>query len=225
MDKSEAYNALVQCRKNCRLCKGLTNPAEYEQLNSQHIGPWSLWQGNLNTQVMIVGQDWGDTEYFAKWQGRDQPHGNPTNENLRRLLKTIGISIGGPQEPQEQLVFLTNLILCLKQGGLQAPVEDEWFTNCAKRFFVPLVDIIKPRAILALGQKTSEAILRAYGVPFPRSACFSNMLDRSPYPLAGTVLFPLYHCGKQGVNRNRSSAEQDSDWQRVAVWLRQEEDR
>jgi hypothetical protein len=29
MEKIEAYNALVQRRKNCRICEGLTNPAEY----------------------------------------------------------------------------------------------------------------------------------------------------------------------------------------------------
>jgi uracil-DNA glycosylase len=228
VDKIEAYNALVQCRKNCRICKGLTNPAspEYCRWDSQHIGPWSLWQGSLDAQVMIVGQDWGGIKYFVDWQGRDQPHGNRTNENLRRLLEIAGISIGDPQEPQQQVVFLTNLILCLKlKGGLQGPIEDAWLTNCTKRFFVPLGDIIKPRAVLALGQKTSEAILKTYGVPFLRPARFSDMLGSSPYRLHGEMsLFPLYHCGARGVNMNRSLDRQASDWQKVAVWLRREGD-
>ena len=84
MIKIEAYNALVQCRKNCRLCEGLANPAEpeYAQWDSRHIGAWSVGQGNLDAQVMIVGQDRGTTQYFTEWEGRDQPQGNPTNENL-----------------------------------------------------------------------------------------------------------------------------------------------
>jgi uracil-DNA glycosylase family 4 len=222
MNKTEAYNALVQNRKDCHACNGLTNPAEYGRWDSHHIGPWPLWQGNLDAQVMIVGQDWGDTKYFVGWQGQDQPHGNRTNENLRQLLETIGISVKDPQEPQQQVVFLTNLILCLKKGGLQASVADEWFTNCAKRFFLPLVDIIKPCVILVLGQKTTEAILRAYRIPFSRPKRFSDMLDRSPYHLPGErVLFALYHCGNRGVNCNRSIEEQISDWQRAGAWLRQ----
>jgi DNA polymerase len=31
--------------------------------NQGHIGPWTQWQGNLNAELMIVGQDWGGTEY------------------------------------------------------------------------------------------------------------------------------------------------------------------
>ena len=97
------------------------------------------------------------------------------------LLETIDISVKDPREPQQQVVFLTNLILCLKKGGLQAAVEDAWLTNCVKCFFLPLVDIIKPCAILVLGQKTTEAILRAYRIPFSRPKRFSDMLG--PFPL------------------------------------------
>jgi hypothetical protein len=52
---------------------------------------------------MVVGQDWGTTTYFLKWEGIDQRKGNPTNDNLRLLLKSIGIDIGtglGPTAPQ-----------------------------------------------------------------------------------------------------------------------------
>ena len=39
---------------------------------SAQIGPWSLWQGNLDAEIMVIGQDWGDKNYFTKNKGHDQ---------------------------------------------------------------------------------------------------------------------------------------------------------
>ena len=66
---------LVTARKACHLCSGLTNPADVDggRLNSEHIGAWSLWQGNLDAPVMVVGQDWGDTTYFIR-NGGEKAH-------------------------------------------------------------------------------------------------------------------------------------------------------
>jgi len=118
MGKQDDYNLLVDKRKACRLCvgSGVSNPACIEDgiYDSNQIGPWSCWQGNLNAEIIVVGQDWGDTAYFLKWKGLDQPTGNPTNTNLKDLLRRFGISIKEPCEPQEPVIFLTNCQSALK---------------------------------------------------------------------------------------------------------------
>jgi len=221
--KEDQYRKLVLERKNCSLCKGLTNPAAYDRgrFDSDHIGPWSLWQHNLDADIMIVGQDWGDTEFFKKWSGKDQNDGNPTNENLLKLLESIGVTIGKPREKQEQKIFLTNLILCLKKGGLQAPVFDDWFNSCTRKFFNPLVEIIRPKAILALGKKPTNFISDYYGVYYPRSISLKKLIIQySPFKLTNqTLLFLLYHCGAGGINRNRSFNEQMNDWKIIKRYL------
>jgi hypothetical protein len=122
MNRQEAYKTLVEKRKNCGLCTktGLVNPACFENgdYDSDHIGPWSRWQGNLNADIMVVGQDWGDIAYFKKYEGFDQPSGNPTNTNLQQFLRQFRIFIKEPKEIQNHSIFLTNIILCLKSGGL-----------------------------------------------------------------------------------------------------------
>lgn len=59
--KAAAYAELVAARKGCRLCSaiGLTNPCLVDggRFDSEHIGPWSRWQGSLAADLMIVGQD------------------------------------------------------------------------------------------------------------------------------------------------------------------------
>lgn len=222
MSKIIKYNRLVAKRKECSLCQNLRNPASIEdgKWDSDQIGPWSLWQANLNAEIVVVGQDWGDISYFTKYRGRDQPSGNPTNENLQKLLMKIGIEIRKPRDQQDHVVFFTNLILCLKTGGLQGRVEDYWFNNCSRTFFIPLIEIIRPKVIIALGKKVSESILQLYGISYSKSAAFHKMLAQSPYRLTNsTSFFPLYHCGAGGVNRNRSMTEQDQDWSKVNLWM------
>jgi DNA polymerase len=125
MGPSIGYPTLVAQRKACRKCTGLENPAAVDdgRYDSDHIGPWSLWQGSLGARLMVVGQDWGDTRYFRKYSGREGPR-NPTNETLRRLLQSIGMDIPPPEDhPENPRIFLTNAILCLKADGLQGPVR------------------------------------------------------------------------------------------------------
>ena len=160
MSKKVKYQRLVQLRKQCRDCPDLVNPSP-SPYDSTQIGPWSRWQGNLEAELMIVGQDWGTTTYFLKWEGIDQCKGNPTNDNLRRLLRSIGIDIGPPGVDQEGQIFLTNVILCLKEGTLQAPVKEMWATRCGEKFLRPLIEIVEPRVVVALGERSFRAALGA----------------------------------------------------------------
>jgi len=225
MDKEKVYHDLVDKRKHCKMCNGLCNPSSGQcaKFDSSQIGPWSLWQANLNSRIVIVGQDWGDVSYFTKWHGKDQPSGNPTNENLQELLLEIGIKIEKPQDYQEHRVFLTNLVLCLKSGGLQAPIDDQWLKNCSQYFFKPLISLIEPKIIICLGQKTSESILNIYRVSYSKGK-FADMLAHSPFRLPNsTFLFPVYHCGAGSVNRNRNMLQQKNDWQRINRWIQKNE--
>lgn len=118
MDRVAAYRALVKARKECGACSpDLKNPAEIEAgaFDSDHIGPWSRWQGNLNATLLVIGQDWADKEAFLGCKGLDDAR-NPTNKVLIRLLASVGIKIDPDNDGGRGSVFLTNAILCLKEG-------------------------------------------------------------------------------------------------------------
>lgn len=222
--QQEQYAKLVQLRKQCNICQGLINPSAYgkAQYDSLQIGPWSRWQGNLQTNLMIIAQDWGTTEYFEKWKGFDQNHGNPTNENLMKLVESIGIKINcrpGVDQPGE--IFLSNAILCLKQkGGLQGPVKDEWFQNCGKKFLRPLLQVVNPKVVVALGQRAFKAILEAYDIPYSWPQTYRDVVIREgrsggkKLP-AGPLLFPVYHCGSKIINMTRDMNDQLNDWKHI----------
>lgn len=221
--RERQYFDLVQERRSCFACGDeLKNPAcvEDEKHDSNHIGPWSIWQGNLQANLVVVGQDWGTIKYFQDHEGEDQKYGNRTNENLRKLLTSIGINIEPPRTSQAQQIFLTNAIMCLKRGTLQAPVKDEWFQNCGPRFLRPLIQIIKPKVVVALGMRAYKAILQAYSIPYKKTGVYRKAVDAGSLELPDDILlFPVYHCGAWITNTHRKMDAQLRDWERIGMVL------
>jgi len=221
-ERSGSYGALVRSRQECHACQGLINPADCDGgiHDSTLIGPWTLWQGNLRADLLVVGQDWGDTRYFTKNNGRESPR-NPTNETLVKLLLSIGIEIAGPApgDAGGGALFFTNAILCLKDGGLQAKVKPEWFSNCGARFLRPTIDLIAPKFVVALGEQAFNAIAAIYGLPRIK---FKDAVERAEgFALGdGTRCFPMYHCGARMLNTHRPMLKQLADWERVGRALR-----
>ena len=77
LTKQDRYAQLVTQRRACTACESLklVNPSRcsggiYD--NTGHIGPWTQWQGNLEADLMVVGQDWGGVDYFIDNEGLEQ---------------------------------------------------------------------------------------------------------------------------------------------------------
>lgn len=221
MAKIEDYAALVAARKVCRACIGVTNPADIEggQYDTDEIGPWSRWQGNLNAQLMVAGQDWGDTKYFRGWAGLEK-QSNPTNATLVHLVRSLGIHIGPPGGTEGQdLVFFTNAVLCLKEGGLQGKVDRAWFRNC-RGHLRRQIEIVHPKVVIGLGERAFESILSAFDlVAGPFHAEVENP-EGTALP-NGSRAFAVYHCGARVRNTHRSLEEQENDWARIRAVLAQ----
>jgi DNA polymerase len=221
MTKIADYAQLVTARKGCHLCSGLTNPGDIEggQFDSERVGAWSLWQGNLDASVVVVGQDWGDTTYFLRHRGREGPR-NPTNLALVELMGIAGISIGDPGSAVgRDIAFFTNAILCLKSadGGLQGKVRSSWFDNCA-RFLRRQIEIVHPVVVVGLGERAYRTILRGFEV---ESGSFRSEVDSANGRVLpnGTRAFAVYHCGARIRNTHRPMAEQRKDWKRLRPFL------
>ena len=217
--KQQRYTELVASRKRCSLCTGLTNPScrKLRHFDSKEIGPWSLLYGNLDAKLMIVGQDWGDVGYFTINQGRDDLK-TPTNRNLIEILTKSGLRQLLSDSPKNlPKMFWTNAILCLKTGGLQAKVEQEWFDNCSSTFLKRQIEIVKPKIVVGLGAKAFEACLNAFDLARVKlSHAVSDKEGTTLLP--GVRLFAAYHCGARTLAINRSFKQQVADWMRIAAF-------
>jgi uracil-DNA glycosylase len=218
--KELAYAELVSRRKDCCACAGLRNPAETElsQFDSGEIGPWTRLHGDLNADIAVVGQDWGDTSYYQSNRGLDDLR-NPTMVTLEKLLHAAGFGISlQSYEHGGRGLFLTNAVLCLKSGGLQGAVEPAWFKNCGRMYLRPQIEIVAPRLVVSLGQRAFEAIAGAFGFragPFRKAVESEEGVALS----CGSQLFAVYHCGNRILNTHRKFDAQVGDWLRIRRWL------
>jgi DNA polymerase len=197
------------------------NPSDIQggKLDSDQIGPWSLWQGNLSASLMVVGQDWGDTGYFERHGGREGPQ-NPTNEFLVELVGIAGVSIEPPDSDEgRDVAFFSNSILCLKNadGGLQGEVTRSWFENCAP-VLRRQIEIVAPRVLVALGERAFGAIMKAYGMKAESFREEVETLD-GRLLLNGSRAFAVYHCGARIRNTHRPMEQQRQDWKRIRPHL------
>lgn len=219
MLKSQEYAELVVSRKACHQCPGLSNPADIQRarFDSDQVGAWSRWQGNLNAALMVVGQDWGDVAYFVRHKGQEGPR-NPTNLALVELVGIAGVVIGDAlSSVGRDVAFFTNAILCMKDGGLQGKVNDAWFGHCAW-FLRRQIEIVQPRVVVGLGQRAYKAIMGGFGV---RCGAFRAEVEQAEGTVLanGTRVFAVYHCGARIQNTHRPMSMQREDWKRLRPFL------
>ena len=214
MGKSDRYRELVEQRKRCACCPGMANASAIDggSMDSERIGPFSRWQGNLDADLMVVAQDFADVEGFREHSGWPGERVR-TNTTLATLLTRAGIPINPPRFgfPEDRL-FFTNAVLCMKRGGMRAPLTGSCATECGRRFLRPTIELVAPHVVLSLGARAMRAVCRAFGLEPPANL---EAAAAVPIPLTSSaVLMPLYHPAA-----SRSHQAQHRDWDRVRTVL------
>ena len=218
MNKKEEYAKLVKKRKEYKFTEGLINPSQIEEGKydkEEHLGPWSVWQGNLDAKIILIGQDWGDINYYIENKGYDTDN-NPTNRNLVELFKLIGINVGYPSKPNHFApVFFTNSILGIKKdGGMSGKIKSFWARESTQHFLVPLLKIISPSVIITLGSYAYGEIAYLYGLS---ATSLKYLVVSNPVKLNdGKTLYAFFHCGGLGI-ANRNFLLQCKDWQSIVL--------
>lgn len=215
MNKKEQYLTLVKKRKEFIFSEGLINPSKIENGKfdrEEHLGPWSMWQGNLDARILVIGQDWGNIKYYLDKEGYDADD-NLTDRNLVELFALIEIDIGIPSKPNFSApVFFTNTILGIKEkGNMSAKVKKVWAKESADHFLSPLIDIISPKTIITLGGYAYGEIARIYGLPV---LPLRELIHRNPIFAGNKEVYAMYHCGGLGL-ANRKFHLQKEDWTKV----------
>ena len=192
--------------------------AEFE-FDPEVVSYWSQWLGHPTPKILVVGQDFGDKDYFEKFKGFDDPR-SETNKNLYQLLIHIGLT---PTKPpvcdRSTPVFLTNSVLCLKEPPMNAPLRDAWIRACATQHLRPLLDRLRPPIVIAMGRPAWLAVRVVFGIK-EAPEMISAAAGGRWITQAGTQVFAVGHCSGLGI-RNRPWQTQLDDWARVGVSLRQ----
>jgi uracil-DNA glycosylase len=194
----------------------IRNGAEYA-FDPPVVSHWSQWLGDTSPRLLIVGQDFGDISYFEQFRGLDDPESR-TNENLFDFLVEAGFKPKPPpMEDTASGVFLTNSILCFKtKDGMSGLVRPEWSRMCTRTHLEPLINLLKPRAIVAMGGLSWSALRSLFQL---RSSPPKIMKAAGKHwTTTSAELFAVGHCGGLGL-RNRRKEIQMEDWRRIGNFL------
>ncbi len=213
----------------------------------EEINLWTYWQGrgNLNAEIMLVGQDWGNPWSLGCESFREkisnagngpianymEGNQNPTDKNLLELFCELHCDISKPCDK----VFFTNFVLGYRNYHISGGYKSKWAEN-DKDCFQRLVEIVEPKVILCLGKSTFEAVLHAFGEKVsPRMRGYNAFITSEQNPKTiqlendkPIAVFALAHCGAVGtMNRNRGCKNvvkdklnlQKQDWRKVYTYL------
>lgn len=224
MDKKAAFRQLAEDVSRCHLCEQLKMPPHDiggEFLENDHHGLdtdlpyvnlWNLWHYNLDADIMIIGQDYGQREESAKPGLAD-----PTEQALRDLISDAF--------SPDVSVFFTNAANCYRHNKTTGSIHPGWLPLCANRFLGRLIAIVQPKAIVALGYNAFTALSCLNEIPLvchnPKNKSKDTLADymRCSYSLTinnkTIAVYPVYHPGVLG-QRNRSLPQQKEDWRHIA---------
>ena len=221
--KQSRYARLVQQRKEYRYkCNGIVNPSELSIDNDEHLNAWAYWHGNLDAEILVIGQDFGDVNYYEKYQGLDT-NLNGTNKNLIKLFNQLGIELGDPLSPNhENKLYFTNAVLGAKvgqpstkniNGGMASPIKKkDWFADTSILFIKPLIEVVEPKVIITLGCLAYEVMSIIYKL---EKQSLKKLVDNNPIILCNNIkLFALYHCSGLGLI-SRNFEKQLEDWKKI----------
>lgn len=193
----------------------------------EEINLWTYWQGRgcLDPDILVVGQDWGNPDtpqgrgcLEAIKTGRDY-RAFPTDQRLAELFKAVwpDSDIGDIGQKCERL-FFTNLVLGYRTGKNTGPLKAAQLAHDLG-YFKTLVHILRPRAVICLGQKTFTYALRAFGerMDFPDGYISALDAHENYLDLDGTRFYGMSHCGNYGCknrggNVSKGRALQIRDW-------------
>ncbi|HXC89306.1 MAG TPA: uracil-DNA glycosylase family protein [Stellaceae bacterium] len=211
------YGALVAARKACRICVErspgrIRSCAEFDY-DPDVVSHWELWLGHKRPKLLVVGQDFGNVDYFVRNRGHDEP-ANKTNANLWRLLAEAGIAAKHPRElDAEAPVFLTNSVLCLKEGAMNGPVRASWVSACTERHLIPLIEWLNPPVVVGMGGCGWRAVRQAFALRVTPRA-ISAAAGGTWLAQTGVRVFAVGHCSPLGLI-NRPLSQQTADWRGI----------
>jgi DNA polymerase len=211
------YGALVAARKACRICVErspgkIRSCGEYD-FDPDVVSHWEPWLGHKRPKLLAVGQDFGNVDYFVRNRGRDEPN-NKTNANLRKLLAAAGFIVTDPSVCDRSApVFLTNSILCIKEGRMDGPIRSSWVDACTDKHLRPLVHHLKPPVVVGMGRHGWTAVRRVFALEHAPER-ISHAAGSWWATADGTRVFAVGHPGPQGLT-NRDWPQQVADWRQI----------
>jgi hypothetical protein len=137
--------------------EGYKSIADYEigYYECDYVSPYSKSAHNVDADVFVILQDWSSD---------DNMHGICQETNRLGYTPSVGTNIKLIEYLKNYLdlelgdTYATNLFPFIKMGDMSANIPIKDMRRAAKDFTLPMIQIIRPKIVIALGRKTFDAL-------------------------------------------------------------------
>lgn len=216
--KQERLLALARRRQWAEPWPGSFRVADFHNgaFECDYVSPWTKSAHNVDSDVMLVGQDWASADRLAgpfdpevSRLGHDKKI--PTNRHLQRLLREhLQLEFAN--------TYATNIFPFIKPGRLSAKILLNGLVAGARDYLLPQVEIVRPKLVVCLGLATFNAAREAIGQP--RITPLSSAIGQ-PVTFRQSAIHAVAHTGAFGMlNRGRENVERD--WAALGRLIRED---
>ena len=210
--KKELYNILLIELSKCEKCINLKNKNgkdcalinlyKSKELCKNIPSIWTDWFNRLNSEIMIVGQDWGPysdmeklNELYIKnpnednWKYLIEQEKSNTKKQLEYYIKESSNNKYGLDD-----IFITNAIMYARKGENYRGdnINLKKSTSNCKEYLLKQIEIVKPKVILTLGYYPLLSLSKIYNFDIERN--LKNTISRTPeIKINDFIIIPLYH--------------------------------
>lgn len=235
MSKQDEFRRLAEDVANCHICERLVTLPHLQSSerleNDDHglgterpyVNRWNLWHGNLDADIMVIGQDYGTKEDGNVFDGSIFANTtNPTDARLKNLfMGALRIDLNAKETP----LFFTNMANCYRKKRTSGGMHSGWLPICANKYMERLIRIIRPKIVIVLGRSAFEALHCMEGllvkcidpVKSGKESYVEMIQHRYQIELDNEKIevFPVFHPGANS-QMNRTFDQQLDDWKRIA---------
>ncbi len=205
--KSKKFQELILDMSKCSKCinlecknKSLINIYQDYNFSTNIPSIWTDWFNRLNSEIMIIGQDWGPYNDMKKFYNLLLADKNNWKElieseksSTKRMLENF-ISESSNKKFSLDNIYITNAIMCARQGenyrGNNIDLKKSTL-NCSK-YLLRQIEIVKPKVILTLGYFPLLSISKIFGFDIEKTLK-ETILKSSEIVIKDFVIIPLYH--------------------------------
>ena len=205
--KKKRFHDFILSLKNCEKCtnfsckeKSLINFYEEKDLCVNIPSIWTDWFNRIESNIMIIGQDWGPYSGMKKFNNLLKEDKSNWKEvikleksNTKRMLEYYIKSSSNNKYSLDD-IFITNAIMCARQGNNYRGDNinlNKSTINCSEHL-AKQIDIVKPKIILSLGYYPLKSLSLIFN--FEIESTLRSTIERYPeINVDNYVIIPVYH--------------------------------
>lgn len=205
--KCNKFQELIHDLGNCSKCinleckdKSLINIYKDYDFCTNIPSIWTDWFNRLESDIMIIGQDWGpynDMKKFYELLNKDKSNWKELIESEKSFTKKMlecFINKSSDNRCTLDNIYITNAIMCARQGenyrGNNIDLKKSTL-NC-KEYLLRQIEIVKPKVILTLGYYPLISLSKIY--KFNIEKTLKETISKFPEILINDfIIIPLYH--------------------------------